>query len=156
MASSTATDTPRKFRTPRPFSPTALMIALTAAAIFAAATTSAHTKPRAAKELVRIHGTIAAGGTCEKATLVKLAVLGRALQICASDLRRIVVATEEGADEPAPTELDLQGERSSLARLRKAQPPQTVSILGEWRPGRRDLFLISLDLCDCGDPPPDN
>jgi len=79
-------------------------------------------------------------------------VLNRTLRLCGADVRRIAVSTTEVAEEePLPATFDLQGERPLLARLTSADAGHRVIILGEWRPGRRDLFLYAVDVCPCGD-----
>ncbi len=118
---------------------------------------AAHTKARAAKEIVRIQGTvIAPDAECARG-LVALRALNRDIRLCDGEVRRIAVTTVETAEEQGlPTTFEVQGERERLAPLTAASAGHRVTVLGEWRPGRRDLFLIALDLCPCDSPGPDN
>ena len=110
----------------------------------------AHTKPRAAKEIVRIQGTaIALEADCAHG-LVSLRALGRTIRLCNGKVRRVAVATAATAeDQDLPNTFELQGDRESLAPLATNGEGSRVTVLGEWRPGRRDVFLIALDLCPC-------
>ncbi len=109
----------------------------------------AHTKPRPVRELVRIQGTVReAGKECASGT-IELQILRRSLTLCKGSVRRLAVATDKVAeDQPLPERFELQGERSELVEL-QAPAGTRVTILGEWRPGRRDLFLIAADRCPC-------
>ena len=78
-----------------------------------------------------------------------LVALGADHRFAVVDLKRFAVA-DVATPEPGDLErarLVLQGPRELLARLADARPDQTVTILGERRPGRADLFVLALDLC---------
>ena len=111
---------------------------------------AAHPKTVAVREIVRLRGTVAAAeGTCA-GEAVELRILGKNVHLCDGDVRRIVVASGETADAAAtPAAFDLQGEREHMAEISAAATGTRVTLLGEWRPGRRDLFLIDHDLCAC-------
>lgn len=111
----------------------------------------AHTNPLPIREIVRIRGTVAGPGSPCPATEVSVRVLGKTVRLCGSDVRRIAVASAEkpGEEEMPAVLYDLQGERAQLTQVSGAAPEARISILAEWRPGRRDLFLIDLDICRC-------
>jgi hypothetical protein len=112
----------------------------------------AHTKARAIKEIVRIRGTLPSDTAGCADGAVSVLALNKTIRLCGADVRRIAVSTPEIAEQqPLPSRFDLQGERSLLARLTAAGAGNRVILLGEWRPGRRDLFLFAIDVCPCGD-----
>lgn len=112
----------------------------------------AHTKARAAKEIVRIRGMLAADPAGCANQSIDVRALGKTMRLCEADVRRIAVSTADvAAQQPLPATFDLQGERPLLARLTAAGDGNRVILLGEWRPGRRDLFLFAVDVCPCGD-----
>ena len=122
------------------------------AALSLSAPVLAHTKARAAREIIRLQGSLKTTGSDENecARAVSLRVLNTSVQICVNEMRQIAVATTEIAKvEVPPAGFEIQGERKDLARLTKLLVSDTVSILAEWRPGRRDLFLIALDVFPC-------
>lgn len=128
-------------------------IALTFAAIVCAAAgwagaARAHAPAApATRELLRLQGHKAEAADCAARAIV-LSALGKGEAFCADEYRRLAVATEKPIElEKQPDAIDLQGSRALLARFAKARRDQRITILGEWRPGRRDLFLIDLDLC---------
>ncbi len=111
---------------------------------------AAHTKPRAAKEMLWVRGTVLsdAKATCA-GDVVTLRLWNKEVALC-GESRRIAVATAEiAADYEKPLAFDLQGDRATLSPLTTAEPGRRAIVLGEWRPGRRDLFLVALDLCPC-------
>lgn len=113
---------------------------------------AAHTKARAVKEIVRIRGTLSSDPAACADGAVAVLALNRTIRLCAADVRRIAVSTAEVAEQqPLPKTFELQGERPLLARLAAADAGNRVILLGEWRPGRRDLFLFAVDVCPCGD-----
>ncbi len=117
----------------------------------AAAEVHAHTKPRALKEIVRIRGTVLAADAECNSNPLQVRVLSRTIQLCESEVQRISVATVDiAADRDLPPAFDLQGERERIAPMIQAVAGHRVVVLGEWRPGRRDLFLLALDVCPCG------
>jgi hypothetical protein len=102
-----------------------------------------HPPPRAAvRELVRIQGH-RVGGTAGDAVLVALGIEHR---FAAAAWERYGLSGDETAPPPE-RRLVLQGKRDLLARFAAARPDQTVTILGERRPGSADLFVLALDLC---------
>lgn len=110
----------------------------------------AHTKPRAAREIVRVQGTVHAIGLACTNEITTLDILNRNIQFCASETRRIAVTTTDvSPNHTFPTRYSVQGERSELARILAAKAGERLTILAEWRPGRSDLFLIALDVCSC-------
>lgn len=103
--------------------------------------------PQVTRELLRLQGHKREGAECTGRSL-QLSALGKSAAFCADEYRRLAVATEQPVEiEQQPVAIDLQGSRSLLARFGKARSDQKITILGEWRPGHRDLFLIALDLC---------
>ncbi len=117
----------------------------------AAVDVDAHTKPRALKEIVRIRGTVLAADAECSTNPLQVRALNRTIQLCESEVQRISVATVDiAADRGLPPAFDLQGERERIAPMIQAVAGHRVVVLGEWRPGRRDLFLLALDVCPCG------
>lgn len=112
-----------------------------------------HTEERAVREIVHVRGTVQAAGTC--ATGVELRVLNRSVHLCDAAVRRVAVASADVASQPTPTSFDVQGDRPLLAPIVGASPGTRVTVLGEWRPGRKDLFAIEIDVCPCADREPD-
>lgn len=100
------------------------------------------------RELLRLQGhKLEEGAACGGRSVV-LTALGREQVFCADELQRLALATAEPVElEQQIVAIDLQGSRALLSRFAKAHREQKITILGEWRPGRRDLFLIALDLC---------
>ncbi len=118
--------------------------------VTAAAEVGAHTKSRALKEIVRIRGTVLAPDTECSANPLLIRASNRTIQLCESEVQRISVATVDvAADRTLPPAFDLQGERERIAPMIQAGAGMRVIVLGEWRPGRRDLFLLALDVCPC-------
>jgi hypothetical protein len=121
-----------------------LLASLLATAL--AAPALAHPPPRTQRrEIVRLQGHRDAAGTVSDGRMT-LVVLGTEHAFAAS-ARQVFALTDE---EPAPPPADrytLQGPRDLLAHLAAARPEQTVTILGEHRPGSSDLFVLTLDLC---------
>ena len=111
---------------------------------------TAHTKSRAAREIVRISGTVLAkDADCDR-DLVTVRVANRTVRLCRTEVRRVAVVTVEAArEQPLPDTFELQAERHLLAPLTAAGAGHRATVLGEWRPGRRDVFLIALDVCPC-------
>lgn len=134
------------------------MLALTAATLVATLPQRAiaHPKERPLREIVLVRGTVIDTATeCPDGLLV-LRALNRFFRLCAADARRIAVAAPKVAEaEALPGEFDLQGERERLAVLTAAAPGARVTVLGEWRPGRKDLFLIEIDVCPCANGAPE-
>jgi len=119
------------------------------ACLIAATTARAHSPavPAGVRELLRVQGHKQDGGECD-GRLIALSALGESAAFCAAEFRRLALATERPVELPEePTAIDLQGGRALLARFNKARREQKITLLGEWRPGRRDLFLIAVDLC---------
>ena len=99
------------------------------------------------RELLRLQGHKQEGGDCGGRSVL-LSALGRSAAFCADEYRRLALATDKPIElEEQPVAIDLQGSRALLSRFTKARREQKITVLGEWRPGRRDLFLIAVDLC---------
>lgn len=110
----------------------------------APATAAAHSQPPG-REVLRLQGYSGTRPPGFAGTEVALEALGRAHAFYAVEHQRI--ALEAPADTALPDRLVLQGPRQVLARFAAARPEQRVTIVGEWRPGRSDLFVVALDLC---------
>jgi len=138
-ASGTSTDRGRRAVAP-------LVAALVLAATAPAAAHSPAV-PAGVRELLRLQGHKQEGGDCDGRSLT-VSALGESAAFCAGEFRRLALATEKPVELPSePTVIDLQGARALLSRFKKARGDQKITILGEWHPGRRDLFLIAVDLC---------
>jgi hypothetical protein len=112
-------------------------------------TAMAHPKTTpSVREILRLQGhKMSEGGSCEEKAL-RLAVFGAESILCLGDFRRLALATDQPPELAAePKKLDLRGERSLLARYVNATSDHQITILGEWRPGRSDVFVITVDLC---------
>jgi hypothetical protein len=125
-------------------------------AIFLPPPCAGHTKERPLREIVLVRGTsIAADAECAQG-LVTLQVMNRTVRLCEGVVRRIAVAAPDIADGASlPASFDLQGERERLAIVTGAPPGTRITVLGEWRPGRKDLFLIEIDACPCANDAPE-
>ena len=123
---------------------------LTAVVLAFASPTHGHTKQRALKEIVRIQGTVLdADGRCE-GEIISIHALNRTFRLCCAEVRRIAVATTKtSGDHAVPAAFELHGERERLFVLSSANSGDRVTVLGEWRPGAKNLFLIALDVCAC-------
>ena len=109
-----------------------------------------HTNPAPTREIVRVRGTLSTPESPCPEREFSVRVLGVTVRLCASDVRRIAGAAGAAGEEQLPAVVyDLQGERGVLAQINAASPGSRLTILAEWRPGRRDLFLIDLDVCPC-------
>ncbi len=128
-----------------------LTLAVVALTSFLTGGAAGHSKPRAARELLRLSGVVHMTESSCADQWLTLQVLNQPIGFCAREWQRIAVSTAnvDDSQETLPRRLDVQGERKELARLEKASAKSAVVLLAEWRPGRRDLFLISLDVCDC-------
>lgn len=122
--------------------------AICALIVLSPSTGAAHPKTVAMRELVFVRGVVAAAGQECAAPEIGLVVNSQTVRLCAADARRVAVATAEAAgDTTVPTAFAIQGDRERLVQITAAAAGTRVILLGEWRPGRRDLFLIELDLC---------
>ncbi len=130
------------------------MFTVTAALVGFPHIVAAHTQAVAVREIVRLRGTVATPESSCKESEVSVRALARTLRLCGSEIRRIATAAADIDDQASlPVAFDLQGEREPLALILGASAGTRISILAEWRPGRRDLFLIDADLCACGEKP---
>lgn len=112
-----------------------------------------HAQERALREIVLVRGTVQAASTCTPA--LELRVLNRSVHLCDATVRRVAVAAADTADQPSPASFDLQGDRPLLAPALAAAAGTRLTVLGEWRPGRKDLFAIEIDVCPCPDMEPE-
>lgn len=112
---------------------------------------AAHDTPRTAvREMVRIQGHRVEPGEEASAAIVSLRVHDEVLRFRVEDRQIFVAVAASGrVSAPEPTELTLRGPRELLARVREAGPEQRVTLLGERRPGGRELFLAAVDVCPC-------
>ncbi len=136
----------------RPAACVVLTAVLTGAAGVVAAPLWAHTKSQAVREIVRLKGRVQTASQVCSDRLVTLRVLNQSVLLCAAEERRVAVATSEiAAGKQLPAKYEMQGERAELYRATTAKAGDRMTVLAEWRPGRRDLFLIALDICSCPD-----
>ena len=137
---------------PRPAAWLALTALLAGVAVMVAAPLSAHTKSQAVREIVRLKGKVQSADQACADRLVTLRILQQSVRLCAAEERRVAVATTDiAAGLQLPAEYEVQGERAELYRATTAKVGDRMTVLAEWRPGRRDLFLIALDICSCSD-----
>jgi hypothetical protein len=113
----------------------------------AARPATAHEPPKiVVRELVRLQGFRRTDGDAPAGRMT-LHAQGIDQPFAAMD-RRAFTLTAEGEEPPKVADhYVLQGPRPLLARFADARPDQTVTILGEHRPGGGDLFVLAIDLC---------
>lgn len=126
------------------------LLALVSLLPFCAGPAVAHDAPRAAiRELVRLQGFVTEEARSD-ATPVE--VNGRVLHFVIEERQVFVAVNAAGASPPPePPSLVVRGERQLLARLSSARPTQRVTLLGERRPGGKELFLAAVDRCPEGE-----
>jgi hypothetical protein len=109
----------------------------------------AHPPQRGAPpDLVRLQGYRGAAPAGIETRKVAVNVHGREQPFFAIDLRRFSLVDPGATDAPdLQKAFFLQGGPETLSRFAKARPDQRITILAQWHPGRRDLFVLALDLC---------
>jgi hypothetical protein len=125
-----------------------LLAAAVLLALCVARVAAAHApEPKADRELVRLQGyrEVRPEGVAIAAQIV-LSILGKDHRFHLTARQTFQLGEQQ--DEPALRDrLVLQGERQALARIAAARPNQRVTILADHRPGRSDLFVLTVDLC---------
>jgi hypothetical protein len=108
----------------------------------------AHTQRGAPPDMLRLQGYRAAAPAGGNAQELRLTVNGREERFYATELRHFSLVDPRQASEPDTTApFFLQATPETLSRFSAARPEQRITILAEWRPGRRDLFVLAMDLC---------
>ena len=122
-------------------------------AILGSTDVAAHDAPRTAvREMVRLQGYRVEPGVDASDTIVSLRVQDEVLRFRIEDRQIFVAVAASGRiSAPEPRDLTLRGPRELLARVRGAGPEQRVTLLGERRPGGRELFLAAVDVCACAE-----
>lgn len=123
-----------------------LVIAL---ALALASVASAHPPKRGAPpDLIRLQGYRGEAPKGVETRKLMLSAQGREQPFFANDLRRFSLLDPGATDDPDTSKpFVLQGTPETLNRFVKARPDQRITILAQWHPTRRDLFVLALDLC---------
>ena len=123
--------------------------------LLVAATASAHPPQRGAPpDLIRLQGYRGEAPAGVQTRKLTISAQGREQTFFANDLRRFSLVDPGAPADPDTTKpFVLQGSPEVLNRFIRARTDQRITILAQWHPTRRDLFVLALDLCPEGPAP---